>query len=86
MNRTFPNHHNMIAFLEDTNEAEGFTEMIAFLNITKLRYALTVKPIVYQSFVKQFWASAKVVSRDNAQQIRANVDGQNVVITESLVR
>ena len=86
MDRTLPTHHNMIAYLEETAEAEGLTQMISFLNVTTLRYALTVKPIVYQSFVKQFWASAKVVSRDNVQQIKANVGGQNVVITESLIR
>ncbi|GJX17073.1 hypothetical protein Tco_0217905 [Tanacetum coccineum] len=53
-----------------------------------LRYALTHDPpVVFDSLVKQFWATAVV--RPNAagsHDLVATIDGREVVVTESLIR
>ncbi|GJV00453.1 hypothetical protein Tco_1329723 [Tanacetum coccineum] len=56
---TFADTHNMIAFLEKPAESDGFHEIIDFLNATQIRYALTVNPTMYTSYIQQFWETAK---------------------------
>nr|GEW74409.1 hypothetical protein [Tanacetum cinerariifolium] len=53
--RTFAETYNLVAFLEKPSEYEGFKQIIDFLNVKSIRYALTVNPTVYASYVKQFW-------------------------------
>ena len=84
--RTYSTSYNMVAYLEKSTEAMGFTEIIDFLNATSLRYALTVKPIISLSFIKQFWLTAKVKIVNSEKQIKAKVDGQNVLIIDSFIR
>ncbi|GJY83375.1 hypothetical protein Tco_0496751 [Tanacetum coccineum] len=45
----------MVAFLEKSTGSEGFHQVIDFLNRSHICYALTKKPDVYISFIKQFW-------------------------------
>nr|GFD37738.1 hypothetical protein [Tanacetum cinerariifolium] len=51
-------------------------------------YALTHHPlIVFNSLVKQFWATATVHNhKAGPSQIISNIDGNEVVVTESLIR
>ncbi|GKE38787.1 hypothetical protein Tco_1462192 [Tanacetum coccineum] len=56
---TFADTHNMVAFLENPAESDGFHEIIDFLNANQIRYALTVNPIIYTSCIQQFWATAR---------------------------
>nr|GFD02028.1 hypothetical protein [Tanacetum cinerariifolium] len=53
-----------------------------------IRYALTHRPrIVFDSLVKQFWATATVHNHEaGPSQIIANIDSNEVVVTESLIR
>ncbi|GKA10863.1 hypothetical protein Tco_0690296 [Tanacetum coccineum] len=51
--------HNMIAFLENPAESNGFQEIIDFLNANQIHYALTVNPTIYTSCIEQFWVTAK---------------------------
>ncbi|GJR64649.1 hypothetical protein Tco_0010714 [Tanacetum coccineum] len=57
---TFADTHNMVAFLENPAESDGFYEIIDILNATQICYALTVNPTIYTSCIEQFWATAKV--------------------------
>ena len=84
--RTFADFHNMVAFLEKSKGSEGFTQIIDFLNASPIRYALTVNPPICISFIKQFWATAKAITFNEEKQIKAKVDGQDIVITESSIR
>ncbi|GJR36346.1 hypothetical protein Tco_1212030 [Tanacetum coccineum] len=56
---TFADTHNMVAFLEKPAESDGFHEIIDFLNANQICYALTVNPIIYTSYIEQFWATTK---------------------------
>ncbi|GJZ87661.1 hypothetical protein Tco_0659271 [Tanacetum coccineum] len=55
--------------------------------ILPTKYALTVNPTIYVSFIEQFWQTATVETvNDGEQQITVIVDGQTIAITEASVR
>ncbi|GJR99464.1 hypothetical protein Tco_0315973 [Tanacetum coccineum] len=83
---TFADSHNMVAYLEKSEDNADFAEIVDFLNASPIRYALTVSPTVYVSYIEQFWSTAKIKTVNNETQIRAKVDGKTIVITESSVR
>ncbi|GJW26704.1 hypothetical protein Tco_0040515 [Tanacetum coccineum] len=77
----------MVAFLEKSTGSEGFHQVIDFLNRSHICYALTKKPDVYISFIKQFWRSAEATTDDNGEvQITATIDGRSKTITEASLR
>ncbi|GJX16178.1 hypothetical protein Tco_0217010 [Tanacetum coccineum] len=83
---TFADSHNMVAYLEKSEDNADFAEIVDFLNASPIRYALTVSLTVYVSYIEQFWSTAKIKTVNNETQIRAKVDGKTIVITESSVR
>ncbi|GJS17225.1 hypothetical protein Tco_0411697 [Tanacetum coccineum] len=77
----------MVAFLEKSTRSEGFHHVIDFLNRSHICYALTKKPNVYISFIKQFWRSAEATTDANGEvQITATIDGHSRTITEASLR
>ncbi|GJY60976.1 hypothetical protein Tco_0461633 [Tanacetum coccineum] len=82
----FVETHNLVAFLEKPEESNGFEGIIDFLNASSIKYALTVNPTVYESCIKQFWATAKAKTVNGERQIQALVDKKKVIITEKSVR
>ncbi|GKB26920.1 hypothetical protein Tco_0866321 [Tanacetum coccineum] len=50
------------------------------------RYALTVNPTIYTSYIKQFWGTTKVQTVNEEVQIQALVDGKKVIVIEISVR
>ncbi|GJX63846.1 ribonuclease H-like domain-containing protein [Tanacetum coccineum] len=77
----------MVAFLEKSTGSEGFHQVIDFLNRSHICYALTKKPDVCVSFIKQFWRSAEVTTVDNGEvKITAIIDGHLMTITEASLR
>ncbi|GKA56527.1 uncharacterized mitochondrial protein-like protein [Tanacetum coccineum] len=66
--------------------SNGFKGIIDFLNASSIKYALTVNPTVYESCIKQFWATAKAKTVNEERQIQALVDKKKVIITEKSVR
>ncbi|GJT62199.1 putative reverse transcriptase domain-containing protein [Tanacetum coccineum] len=77
----------MVAFLEKSTGSAGFHQVINFLNQSHICYALTKKPDVYISFIKQFWRSAEATTDDNGEvQITATIDGHSMSITEASLR
>ncbi|GKE66270.1 hypothetical protein Tco_1520431 [Tanacetum coccineum] len=85
-NLKFTETHNLIAFLEKTEESNGFEGIIDFLNASSIRYALTVNLTIYTLCIKQFWATAKAKTINREAQIEALLDGKKVIITEMSVR
>ncbi|GKC93079.1 hypothetical protein Tco_1158521, partial [Tanacetum coccineum] len=78
---------NMVAFLEKSSGSAGFHQVIDFLNRSHICYALTKKPDVYISFIKQFWRSAEASTDDNGDvQITATIDGYSLSFTEGYLR
>ncbi|GJT40428.1 hypothetical protein Tco_0940293, partial [Tanacetum coccineum] len=84
----YKDDHNKIAYLGRERGSEDFTDILSYLDHSLLRYALThAPPVVFDSLVKQFWATAVV--RPNAagsHDLVATIDGREVVVTESLIR
>ncbi|GKF35335.1 hypothetical protein Tco_0108535, partial [Tanacetum coccineum] len=82
----FVDTHNMVAFLENPTESEGFEKIVDFLNAHQIRYALIVNPTIYVSCIEQFWSTTKAKTINEETQIHALIDGKKIVITESSVR
>ncbi|GKD34025.1 hypothetical protein Tco_1249534 [Tanacetum coccineum] len=84
----YKDDHNKIAYLGRERGCEDFTDILSYLDQSPLRYALTHDPpVVFDSLVKQFWATAVV--RPNAagsHDLVATIDGREVVVNESLIR
>ncbi|GKE82041.1 hypothetical protein Tco_1552041, partial [Tanacetum coccineum] len=75
----------MVAFLEKSTGSAGFHQIIDFLNRSHICYALTKKPEVCVSFIKQFWRSAEASTDDNGEvKINATIDGHSLSITEEI--
>ncbi|GJY08570.1 putative ribonuclease H-like domain-containing protein [Tanacetum coccineum] len=78
--------HNMVTYLEKTNGNIEFHEIINFLTRSSIHYALTVSPVVFTTFVEQFWMSAKSKLINNVRYITAKVAGKPVSISEASIR
>ncbi|GJT67045.1 hypothetical protein Tco_1018525 [Tanacetum coccineum] len=77
----------MVAFLEKSTGSAGFHQIIDFLTRSHICYALTKKPEVCVSFIKQFWRSAVASIDDNREvEINATIDGHSLSITEGSLR
>ncbi|GJS83844.1 uncharacterized mitochondrial protein-like protein [Tanacetum coccineum] len=67
--------------------SDGFHQIIDFLNRSYICYALTKKPDVCVSYIKQFWRSAEVSTAENGEvKITATIDGHSLTITEGSLR
>ncbi|GJX39709.1 hypothetical protein Tco_0253012 [Tanacetum coccineum] len=75
----------MVAYMEKSTENVDFDEIVDFLNANPIRYALTVSPTIYVSYIEQFWSTEKIKTINNERQIRAKVNGKTIVISESSV-
>ncbi|GJV46711.1 hypothetical protein Tco_1431247 [Tanacetum coccineum] len=71
----------------DLNVADLLTKPFDGPRRSKLRYALTHNPPIYDSLVKQFWqtATARTLA-DGTQQLNATIDSIEYTITEESVR
>ncbi|GKB06239.1 ribonuclease H-like domain-containing protein [Tanacetum coccineum] len=67
-------------------ENADFDKIVDFMNANPIRYALTVSPTIYVSYIEQFWSTTKIKIVNNKRQIRAKVNGKTIVISESSVR
>ncbi|GKE64009.1 hypothetical protein Tco_1518170 [Tanacetum coccineum] len=77
----------MAAFLEKSTGSEGFHQVIDFLSQSHISYALTKKPEIYITFIKQFWRTAEAsTDADGEVSITANIDGQSKTITKASLR
>ncbi|GJZ10923.1 hypothetical protein Tco_0545682 [Tanacetum coccineum] len=82
----FADTHNLVAFLSKPAESEGFKQIVDFLNVNPIIYALTINPTIYISCIEQFWSTVKVKTVNGEVQLHALVDGKKISITESTVR
>ncbi|GKD49082.1 hypothetical protein Tco_1278058 [Tanacetum coccineum] len=78
--------HNMVAYLEKTDGNTDFHEIVDFLTRSSIYYALTVSPVVFTTFVEQFWMSAKSKIINNVRYITAKVAGKPVTISKASIR
>ncbi|GKC29429.1 hypothetical protein Tco_1036723 [Tanacetum coccineum] len=77
----------MSAFLEKSTGSEGFHQVIDFLSQSHISYALTKKPKIYISFIKQFWRTAEAsADTDGEVTITPIIVGQSKTIIEAYLR
>nr|GEZ35925.1 hypothetical protein [Tanacetum cinerariifolium] len=69
--------------LEKSEHNVDFHPMVDFVEASPLRYALTFKPTVYVSHIRQFWSTAKIETTEEETKILATVDGILRTVTES---
>nr|GEV78697.1 hypothetical protein [Tanacetum cinerariifolium] len=60
--------------------------IVDFVEASPLRYALTIKPTVYVSHIRQFWYTARIETTEEGTKILATVDGILRTVTESSLR
>ncbi|GJR92114.1 hypothetical protein Tco_0216125 [Tanacetum coccineum] len=78
--------HNLVAFLEKPIESKGIEEIVDFLNVNPIKYALTINPTIYCSCIKQFWDTVKAKTVNGEAQLQALVDKKKVIIIECTIR
>nr|GFA64457.1 hypothetical protein [Tanacetum cinerariifolium] len=73
----YKDDHNKVAYLEKGKGWEAYEQILDFLNRSHIRYALTYRPtIVFDSLVKQFWATATVRTLEaGPSEIISTIDG-----------
>nr|GEV06047.1 ribonuclease H-like domain-containing protein [Tanacetum cinerariifolium] len=86
MTLTFADTYNMIAYLTKSDASEEFIQIIDFFNGSSIKYALTVKPNIYVSCIKQFWNSITVKKVNDIMRLQALVDKKKLIITEASIR
>nr|GEY87410.1 xylulose kinase-1 [Tanacetum cinerariifolium] len=76
----------MVAYPSKSDASEGFNQILNFLNGSSIKYALTVNPNIYVSYVKQFWNIVVVKHVNDVTRLQALVDKKKVVVTEAAIR
>ncbi|GJZ74290.1 hypothetical protein Tco_0638436 [Tanacetum coccineum] len=82
----FAETHNLVAFLEKTEESNEFEDLIDLLNASSIKYTLTLNPTVYESCIQQFWETAMAKTANEERQIQALVVKKKVIIIEKSMR
>nr|GEY42958.1 hypothetical protein [Tanacetum cinerariifolium] len=82
----FCEYHNMVAILEKREFNTDFHPMVDFIAASPLRYALTVKPSIFISYIRQFWSTARIETTDEGTHILATVDGIERTVSEASLR
>ncbi|GJW32649.1 hypothetical protein Tco_0052681 [Tanacetum coccineum] len=83
----FYDKHNMVRYLVKSESSEGFDEIIDFLTLSHIYYALTKNPIIFVSLIEQFWEIAVLSTiEEGLQAISATIDGHEKLITEDSLR
>nr|GEY85407.1 hypothetical protein [Tanacetum cinerariifolium] len=76
----------MVAILEKGEHNVGFHPIVDFVEASPFRYALTFKPTIYVSHIRQFWSTARIKTTEEGTKILATVDGIHRTVTESSFR
>nr|GEZ48240.1 hypothetical protein [Tanacetum cinerariifolium] len=76
----------MVAILEKGEHNVDFHPIVDFVEASPLRYALSFKPTVYVSHIRQFWSTARIETTEEGTKILATVDGILRIVTESSLR
>nr|GEW71969.1 DUF4219 domain-containing protein/UBN2 domain-containing protein [Tanacetum cinerariifolium] len=79
-------YHNMVAILEKSEHNVDFYPIVDFVKASHLRYALTFKPTVYVSHIRQFWSTVKIETTEEGTKILATIDGNLRTVSKSSIR
>nr|GEW21969.1 hypothetical protein [Tanacetum cinerariifolium] len=82
----FADTYNMVAYLSKSDASVGFDQIVDFLNVHAIQYALVINPTIYVSCIKQFWVLATIKKVNDVFQLRTLIDKKKVVVTEDVIR
>ncbi|GJU64285.1 putative ribonuclease H-like domain-containing protein [Tanacetum coccineum] len=83
----FCDKHNMVAYLVKYESSEVFDEIIDFLTLSHICYALTENLIIFVSLIEQFWETAALsTNEEGLQAISTTIDVYEKLITEDSLR
>nr|GEV49504.1 putative ribonuclease H-like domain-containing protein [Tanacetum cinerariifolium] len=82
----FCDYHNMVAILEKSEHNVDFHPIVDFVEASPLRYALTFKPTVYVSHIRQFWSTAMIETTEEGTKILATIYSNLRTVFESSIR
>nr|GEZ06193.1 xylulose kinase-1 [Tanacetum cinerariifolium] len=81
----YKKEHNKVGYLLKPTGSDDYHQIINFLSESHIRYALTAKPIIFDSLVKQFWSTATLRAHElGPPAILATIDNTPYTITEEL--
>nr|GEZ36404.1 putative ribonuclease H-like domain-containing protein [Tanacetum cinerariifolium] len=75
-----------VAAAKKSEHNVDFHLIVDFVEASPLRYALTVKPTVYVSHIRQFWSTDRIETTKEGTKILATVDGVLRTVTESSLK
>ncbi|GJW54256.1 hypothetical protein Tco_0098341 [Tanacetum coccineum] len=77
----------MVAFLNKSEGSEYFHQIIDFLTISHIKYALTKNPTIYTSLINTLLGKHSASTSENEEmEITATIDGRVKTITEASIR
>ncbi|KAI3805362.1 hypothetical protein L1987_27675 [Smallanthus sonchifolius] len=82
----FSPYHNLTAYLTKGKKSEGFDDMIDFLCQSKIHFSLTTNPTIYIPHMEDFWNTVVYSTEQGIPQIKAKVDGKDIIISEATLR
>ena len=87
-NLKFVDMHNLAIVLADPPAIHSdMRSMIHRLRECCLASAITINPVVYQSLIREFWATAETHMDDDGNfTVKAKVQGREIVINEGFIR
>ncbi|GJX37186.1 putative ribonuclease H-like domain-containing protein, partial [Tanacetum coccineum] len=86
-NLEFYDKHNMVVYLHKSEGSEGFHQIVDFLTISHIRYALTESTTIHVSLIEQFWQTATASTLENGDmEITTTIDGEVKVVSEASIR
>ncbi|GJV81922.1 hypothetical protein Tco_1517792 [Tanacetum coccineum] len=86
-NLDFCDKHNIVAHLQKSEGSEDFYQIVDFLNICHIKYALIENPTIYVSLIEQFWQTANACTLKNGDmEITATIDGKVKIVSEASIR
>ncbi|GKE64969.1 hypothetical protein Tco_1519130, partial [Tanacetum coccineum] len=66
---------------------DSFHQIVDFLNICHIKYALIENPTIYVSLIEQFWQTATACTLENEDmEITATIDRKVKIVSESSIR
>ncbi|KAI3824223.1 hypothetical protein L1987_05673 [Smallanthus sonchifolius] len=88
MARAFTDKFNLLANTEPEwkGAALQYREIVDFLNISIISYAISANPTVSRPYLEQFWETAEHDCTVSPNVIRATVDGRAIAISEDTIR
>nr|GEZ17648.1 hypothetical protein [Tanacetum cinerariifolium] len=83
----YKEEHNKVGYLLKPTSSDDYHQIIDFLSVSHIRYALIASIIISDSLIKQFWSTATLKASElGLPAILATIDNTHYTITGDLVQ